>query len=676
VKLLAFSLILPFFIFLAHPFRVVLAQKNNQFITIVNPVRISSYTPNPAESVKTQYLQVAQNHLPATWLLTYDALVHEGIFPVINSMDDNQELGIFLEVSSEFAKAANVKYHQGSWHFANSLFLSGYTQGERKKLVDTVFAKFNSKFGYYPTSVGSWWTDSFSLDYMKQKYNITANLTLADQFSTDGYQVWGQYWSTPFYPSRFHAGIPASSKEVKLDLVNIQWAPRDPLNGYQDSLYSTQDYKTPRLGLDTDFFGRLIRLYGAKNRNEFGQITVGLEGDLAAHDYKREFATQMKLIAKLKERQEFEVGNMKSFSAWYRKSYPGLSPAQIVETDDLLGKKNKIVWYQSPHYRIGLIHDYVTQKTKIFDFRTYHKDLQEPYYVSPNREFELSIYIPSIFDEFQNPEDVWVLGVGELSSIEGNNQEFTINFANNGEIVFRPEKIGIKGNNLEIPKILSNHPALDVEKKERTLEIVPLKNWIVEKDGILVRDLTSEATHFLLQKKVTGAIAITFLVIVALLILILRSRIAFPLKFFLIFLLSALPLIGSIVWYQTNSVNYSVSQGEIDALFHLSVLPPGKVLVYDHECLQCSYQTGHKPAAFANKRKYVEKFAGKPIVYNSSVFEAKVRETARNDFAKLGTKYIYLVKFEDYVEKVPFSPGDLGIEKIYDNANAEIWKVK
>ena len=63
-------------------------------------------------------------------------------------------------------------------------------------------------------------------------------------------------------------------------------------------------------------------------------------------------------------------------------------------------------------------------------------------------------------------------------------------------------------------------------------------------------------------------------------------------------------------------------------------------------------------------------------MYNSSIFKAKTRQEAQKKFNKFKVKYVYLTKFESYFEKLPFSPGDLGIEKIYDNANAEIWRVK
>ena len=597
--------------------------KESEFITIVIPVRISYYTPNPKESIQTQYSIIRQNNLPATWLLTYDAMINEGIFSVTKIMNKKQELGVFLEVTPRFAEAATIVYHNtGSWHHATSVFLSGYTQEERIKLIDTVFEKFKESFGYYPTSVGSWWTDSFSLSYMKDKYKITANLGVADQFSTDGYQVWGQYFSVPFYPSKYHAGVPATSIEVKLDLVSLQWAPRDPLNGYKSSLYSTQDYHT--IGLRLDYFEKLIELYARKNKNAFGQITVGLEGDFSADAYKNDFKSQMELVGRLRDSKGFSVTSMRDFGRWYRDSFPDLSPTHIIETDDLLGKRLKVTWFQSPFYRIGFAYDYDSQKTKIFDFRTYHPDLKEPYYLSPNREFELSIYIPSYLDEIQNAEDIWEIALGE------------------DEIELFADRITLpKGRHeIDIPRVFERNPAVDIKQSANKTEIIPNEKWLADLDGEIIKDYSAEAIHFFKQKK-----AILYL------------------------------LLGQ-GWQHFQKVSYQIPQGEIDALFRLSLLPKGKVLVYDSECLQCSWHTAYKPPAFSNRREYIQNLGEHPIVYNSSVFNAANREEARSEFSNLDVEYIYLVKFEEYIEKTPFSPGDLGIEKIYDNANAEIWRVK
>lgn len=568
------------------------AKSNDQFITIVNPVRISAYNPNPGASLQAQYSVVRKNNLSATWLLTFDALENKGVVLVAKTMDEKQEFGIFLEVTPAFAKAAGVEYHNtGFWHHAASVFLSGYTQEERRLLIDRVFEVFKEKFGFYPTSVGSWWTDSLSLSYLKEKYAITANLVCSDQFSTDGYKIWGQPWQIPYYPSRYHAAIPAGNQEVKLDLVNIQWAARDPLNGYYNSRYSTQDYTTAPQPQNLDYFEKLIRTYFTKqNDNQFGQVTVGLEADLGPDQYAGEFDRQMDLVARLKKNGEVAVATMQDFAGWYRKNFPELSPSHLLENEDLLGEKTKVVWMQSPQYRL-----FYTQETEgitVRDLRFYNKDFQEPYFISPNRSFTLSIYIPAVFDEINFNEDV--------------------------------QKLAADTN---MPVWLEKIKSREGKK-------------IISRDGVFIKGFTSEAIHFFKQRK------------------------------------AGLELLKGKGWSYLKKIGYLIPQGEMQALNFLSQQPSGRVMVFDNECLQCEYHTEYKPPAFANLRGYVQKYGKHPIVYNKSVFQAKIREEAKKEFDKLGVKYIYLVTFESYFEKLPFSPGDLGVEKIFDNANAEIWRVK
>src|SRR3990172_211736 len=84
-------LILAFF-FLGN--RKAFAQENrNSFITIVNPVRISSYTVNSAESIEAQYSEVKKRNLPATWLLSYDVIENKDSVSSIKNFDEKQELG-------------------------------------------------------------------------------------------------------------------------------------------------------------------------------------------------------------------------------------------------------------------------------------------------------------------------------------------------------------------------------------------------------------------------------------------------------------------------------------------------------------------------------------------------------------------------------------------------------
>ena len=115
------------------------ASEKEQYLNIVNPVRISSYNLTPGESLKNEYEIINEHNLPATWLFTYDALVNPEVISVAGEMNEEQEFGIFLEITPDLAEASGVEYHDtGRWHHAYSVFLSGYTQEESVKIIDRV----------------------------------------------------------------------------------------------------------------------------------------------------------------------------------------------------------------------------------------------------------------------------------------------------------------------------------------------------------------------------------------------------------------------------------------------------------------------------------------------------------------------------------------------------------
>lgn len=655
MKLLFFGLL---FLWLSFS-KTVLAQE--QFVTIVNPVRISAYTKNPKEALLAQYKEVRSRNLPATWLLTYDVLTNPDTKFDLLGFDSLQEIGVFLEVTPKLAGSAGVLYSKtDSWHRANAVFLSGYVQADRIKLIDTIFEEFKKNFGYYPKSVGAWWIDSFSLDYMKKKFDLAANLTVADQFSTDGYKLWGQYWSVPFYPSKYHAGMPARTVENKLDLVTIQWASRDPLNGYGragESTFSTQDYFTRNLS--DDYFEKLVNLYTKQNGNKFGHITVGLEGDFTPEVYSGHFSRQLDLVKRRQDEGRIKAVTMKDFGKWYKDAFPRLSPPQIIQTDDLLGKRMKTFWYQSPAYRVNITYDYENKKAYVNDFRSYPSDFEEPYYFSPNRDLNLNINIPSMIDSAGSPEEKWLIVDQELKSTETQDNTLLLDFEKT-KIWMEEEKITISGDINSLPANIKSSPYLQISKKGKDIELRPEIKWPYPREGYKFRDLTQEATFFLQTKKAKIALGLAVLALFMI-----------PsFKFKALFFLSLAIFLG------VNTKEYFVSQGELDGLFRLKWMDGKKIVVMDQRCLQCSWHTSAMPAIFANKRDYVRKITGKEIVYNLNVFDAKTREEGRSNLKKLNADYIYVVRFENYVETPPFSPGDLNLEEIYSNANATVWRIK
>jgi len=330
---------LAFFLFLGSA-RAILAKEtvdcNDRFLTLINPIRGRGlWQDKSLKPLEDQFGLIANHNFSATWLLQYDALIDSEIVDFVkDNFSNNQEIGLFLEVSPNFAKSARVVYpHMVVWYDPQAVFLSGYSQSERRKLIDTVFTKFKEVFGYYPASVGAWWLDSYSLEYMKNKYAIKTTLIVADQKTTDDYGVWGQWWGVPYYPSKANILIPAQDQDTKQDIVVLQWAQRDISKAYGEgtsySNYSLQANDYTERGFDTSYFKKLVNNY-LDCGLAIGQITVGLETGIESVKSFPEYKNQLEVLANIKGLQTVTVNE---FSNRYRDVYAS-NPEKIVLRDD------------------------------------------------------------------------------------------------------------------------------------------------------------------------------------------------------------------------------------------------------------------------------------------------------------------------------------------------------
>ncbi len=406
-----FSLFLLGFVFI----NLSLANAQNlpaKQVVIVNPIRGSDfweYDHNLLDTPKKQYEVIGKNNLSATWLVRFDALAQKEVVDFLKNLDSRQEVGLLLEVTPAFTQAANVKYNESpNWHFPQSVFLTGYSPDDRKKLIDAAVLEYRKIFNQNPKSVGAWWIDAFSLNYLRDKYQIEANLDVADQYSTDDYQVWGQYFSVPFYPSKLNALHPAQSKEQKIGVVTMQWASRDPFNGYGngvfDSTYSVQanDYMLHDLGID--YFEKLLNIYP--------QITLGLENDFSWNEFGEEYQKQIELITQKQRANLLSVKNMSEFASFYQRLYPEISPEVLISADDPLGSGGKVVWYQTPKYRVGWF--YNNFGSVIRDLRLYNDSVKENCYDIACQQLNLAITPTKALDDVTFGER-WVIDEDKIS---------------------------------------------------------------------------------------------------------------------------------------------------------------------------------------------------------------------------------------------------------------------
>lgn len=346
----------------------------NRYLTLINPVRGRDLWHNKTLlPISGQYEVIKKNGLAATWLIQYDVLFDSELMQEIRSFSADQEKGVFLEISKKLANDSRVVYPLNTpWFRPNAVFLSGYSPSERLKLIDTIFHNFKKQFGYYPKSVGAWWVDSYSLDYLRKKYQISSALIVADQLTTDNYGVWGQWWGVPYYPSKANVLVPARNNGDKQNVVVMQWAQRDPLRAYGEgpaiSNFSLQANDYIRQGQTTDYFKQISENY-LSCANNLGQITVGLETGIESIGYLNEYANQLEY---LKNRPGLKAVTMSEFAKEFSRVYPEVPEKNVISNLDS-------EWVLTPEKR---------ENKKLNDIVVYAQNISfSDYFISDNSEF-------------------------------------------------------------------------------------------------------------------------------------------------------------------------------------------------------------------------------------------------------------------------------------------------
>jgi hypothetical protein len=374
-------------------------------VTIINELRgtqLGLEKANLIESLKGQWVPTSESSASATWLWQYSALENQEMTTFAKTqMQKNQEHGIFLEIDKNTAEKSGVDYkahHQ--WYHSDGLLLISYDEFERHKLIDNIFEKFKQTFGTYPKSVGAWWVGAEPIQYMHQKYGITAVLQCADQFNTDAYSIWGTPWSIPYIPQRDNAAIPTKDTKNTSPVTVMQWAPRDPLRGYgptiEESTYSIQDYE--RKGYKIGYFEYLKDIYAKKTGD---QLVLGLEGGFPPEVYQNQYKEQVKTAINLQKDNKAKVQTMQDYAKDFLKRGQALPPTNYMLSKDYESNNQSFI-YHSPYYRLMLAQ--TEGKITVVDLRDYKNTTAEDFYILPNTQPLLRIYTAAIIDSVVFPE--------------------------------------------------------------------------------------------------------------------------------------------------------------------------------------------------------------------------------------------------------------------------------
>ena len=391
---------------------------DNRYLTLVNPVRGRElWVDKSLKPIRDQYKLVEKNQFAATWLIQFDVLDDDQLVKLLRDFNSDQEIGVFLEISKNFANKSRVIYpYDAAWFSPRAIFLSGYSQSERRRLIDKLFNNFKVKFGYYPKSVGAWWIDSYSLNYLKIKYQIKSVMIVADQKTTDNYGVWGQWWGVPYYPSKANVLTPADSLTNKQEVVILQWAQRDLAKAYGEgpiySNFSLQANDYIRQGENTNYFQKLVNDY-LDCENQLGQITVGLETGMEAIHFQSEYANQLQSLKGIKNLKSVKMSDFADKFASVYQDFPNSISLGSEDSKWLMGLKSrenkKLNDFVKYDQRQAFKDYFVADKSDFLDRNLLNlkssgqKDFS-PWYL-------IAVLVPGVFAFIKKLLKFWIIGV-------------------------------------------------------------------------------------------------------------------------------------------------------------------------------------------------------------------------------------------------------------------------
>lgn len=368
-----------------------------RIVNIYNFIRNSDFRLRDSENLmfdctRRQIELLKKYNLPATWALQYDALMNPRYPRLLKEqLGTNDEIGAWWEIPQALAEKAGLKWRgRHAWDpEAQVGFSPGYTPEERRKLVDVYMADFKAIFGYYPRTVGSWFIDEVTLEYMAGKYGVIASCNCKDQIGTDFYTLWGGYWNQAYYPSRLNSYMPAQTRQGQIDIPIFRMLGSDPIyqHGTTPGLISLEPVYHPGGGSPA-WVDWLMKNLVEQPSLAFAYTQAGQENSFTWEPMQEGLTYQFRLFAELVKAGKIRVETLEESGRWFRKQFRVTPPTSMVALDDWKGEGHKTVWYNSRFYRLNVF----WEKDSFFirDLHCFDEKVVSPTHDTPLRETTLT----------------------------------------------------------------------------------------------------------------------------------------------------------------------------------------------------------------------------------------------------------------------------------------------
>jgi hypothetical protein len=389
-------------------------QNQPRIVNIVNFIRLleprdSAITEDVLyQTVVHQVEMMRANRLGGTFLLQYDALMDGRYQRLLRSLPrDSFDIGAWWEIPQPLVEKAGLPWrgrYPWDWR-ANIGFSTGYTPEERKKLADVYMADFKKIFGYYPKSVGCWFIDEVTLDYLYHKYDIVASCNCKDQSGTDGYTLWGGYWNQAYYPSKVNAYMPAQDEADAIQVPIFRMLGSDPIRQYDKGVGAQRQgvetlepvYKAG--GGDSVWVNWFFKELVEGESLAFGYAQAGQENSFTWDAMAKGFGIQMPLIARLRDKKKIRVETLAESGRWFREHYRVTPATAVTVNEDLPGSDRRTVWYDSRFYRANLLWD--SSGLRFRDIHVFNEHFPSPYLSKPATSNECAFFTLPVVDGYR-----------------------------------------------------------------------------------------------------------------------------------------------------------------------------------------------------------------------------------------------------------------------------------
>lgn len=403
-----------------------------KIINIVNFIRLLEPR-DPAitedvlyETVVKQVELMKKYHLGGTFLLQYDALMDARYQKLLKQLPkESFEIGAWWEIPQPLVEHSGMKWrgrYPWDWR-ANIGFSTGYSQMERRKLIDTYMHDFKRIFGYYPKSVASWFIDAYSINYMYAKYHIVASANCKDQYGTDGYTLWGGYWNQAYYPSKLNAYMPAQHIEAQIPVPIFRMLGSDPIRQYDNGLGSerqgviTLEPVYPKAGGDQEWLDWFFKQFVNGPCMAFAYTQAGQENSFTWAAMEKGLTIQFPLIEKLRDEKKVKVETMAASGEWFKSHFKVTPSTSVSATDDLPGGDKKSIWFDSRFYRANLYWDDSTLRFR--DIHLFDEKMASEYETKPVTSNECKFFTLPLVDGYLWSTKEIMAGLKFKTSVDG-----------------------------------------------------------------------------------------------------------------------------------------------------------------------------------------------------------------------------------------------------------------